>query len=115
MSCQVGNTPKQVPEKEITQGETEIDVEFPSPTTITPGTTDENEALPTGTMVSAPTRKTEPTQTRIITDDEGTSLYRGNLGRSGVYPGPGPESSPHLLWKFEAGDSIYSAPAFLRA
>jgi eukaryotic-like serine/threonine-protein kinase len=52
-----------------------------------------------------------PVIEEVIQDSPDTLIYRANLERTGVYQSPGPKSSPNLVWKFPAGDSIYSAPA----
>ena len=39
------------------------------------------------------------------------TTYRGDAGRTGVMPGPGPTGSPHVAWQFQAGAPIGSSPA----
>lgn len=36
--------------------------------------------------------------------------YRGNAARTGVMPGPGPEGSPDVAWRFAAGGPFASSP-----
>ena len=37
--------------------------------------------------------------------------YRGNAGRTGVMPGPGPSGTVSIRWTFQAGGPIASQPA----
>ncbi len=39
------------------------------------------------------------------------TTYRGDAGRTGVMPGPGPTGSPDVAWQFQAGAPIGSSPA----
>lgn len=39
------------------------------------------------------------------------ATYRGDAGRTGVMPGPGPTGRPGLAWQFQAGAPIESSPA----
>lgn len=38
-------------------------------------------------------------------------IYRGDVGRSGVLPGPGPSTAPDELWRVSTGGTIESSPA----
>jgi eukaryotic-like serine/threonine-protein kinase len=38
------------------------------------------------------------------------ATYRGDAGRQGLMPGPGPTGSPAVAWKFSAGGSFGSSP-----
>lgn len=80
----------------------EVPPEAPTPTIkIEPSATNTLEPMPAST--ATPTKQ-------VIIDDQNAFLHRANLARTGAYPNPGPKEVPTLLWEFEAGDSIYSAP-----
>ena len=38
-------------------------------------------------------------------------MFRGDPAHTGVNPGPGFESSPRLLWRFQTGGNVDSSPA----
>ncbi|MEA2595343.1 MAG: eukaryotic-like serine/threonine-protein kinase [Thermomicrobiales bacterium] len=44
------------------------------------------------------------------TSGDDVPMFRGNPGRSGVQPGPGPEANVDQLWRFQTGAAIRSSP-----
>ena len=40
----------------------------------------------------------------------GSAMFRGNLERTGVYPGGGPTQLPAVVWKFKADGGVASSP-----
>jgi len=44
-------------------------------------------------------------------EQSGTAMFRGNLARTGVYPGSGPKALTRLIWKFRTEDLVDSSPA----
>jgi len=44
-------------------------------------------------------------------EQSGTAMFRGNLARTGVYPGSGPKALTRLIWKFRTEDLVGSSPA----
>jgi outer membrane protein assembly factor BamB len=39
-----------------------------------------------------------------------TTMFRGDLAHSGVYPSPAPENISHVLWEFKTGGRVFSSP-----
>lgn len=44
-------------------------------------------------------------------DQPAQATYRGNAALTGEQPGPAPQGEPTLLWRFETGGKVKSAPA----
>ena len=55
-------------------------------------------------QVSTPAASHESVQTDV-------PMYRGNAGRTGVMPGPGPMGQPTELWRYQIPGEIQSQPA----
>jgi outer membrane protein assembly factor BamB len=58
-------------------------------------------ALVPGTPVAAPTSTPVPSPTAVP-----VTMYRGNLERTGVMPGPAPAGRPGVLWRSETGSVV---------
>ena len=43
-------------------------------------------------------------------DDSNTAMFRGNLQRTGEYPGGGPTELNELLWQFPTNALVFSSP-----
>jgi len=113
ISCGLMDLPKNligrfIPQSEKIEVRTTDNAAFLPGVTKSPEPTATNSAEPSSTYTIEPTLTTVPTQIEI--SPQNTFMHRVNLERTGVYPSPGPKESPSLLWKFEAGDSIYSEP-----
>ena len=60
---------------------------------------------------SAASRSAEPTETAAF--HGAVATYRGDPGRSGVMPGPGPGADPGIAWHFQALGPFGSSPAVI--
>ena len=56
-------------------------------------------------------RVTSPLERLRQNEQSGTAMFRGNLARTGVYPGSGPKALTRLIWKFRTESGVFSSPA----
>ena len=85
----------------------------PSPasgsTTASPAST--TTASPGGSAGQSPSATAGPSLSAAASQLTGEVLtYRGNPGRTGLMPGPGPAGTPKVAWSFNAGGAITTSP-----
>lgn len=83
----------------------------------------QKQGLSAGSVRNAETVKAEPLPSRtvrsdtlepmrhLLEPDQGSTMFRGNAGRTGSYPGSPPLREPAIKWKFKTDGAIWSSPA----